>query len=662
MNKITYILFFILTTLGAAAQDEATLIAKVQQKSVVLRIMPGNAATWQKGNDLGWVIKKKAIKTNGKALPNSQAVVLASLQPKTQANFEANSNFAIVAKKLLYENPTQSTEERDLSFGLAMLMSSTSQALAKDMGLLFIDTKIDNKTTYQYSLEMATKPVLNELTIDTEVFTTLLRPQDLQATFADSVATLRWQPGDSLLHMAYVAEISTDQKTWKALNQQPILESNEPDSLGRIFISYETKLPQFYKNYYFRVRAYTPFGIFSNASKSVEIEGYRQRFAAIDPNFDAQSLPIAYTWAFADSLNNEIKGFEIATSRFVDSAYATIATLPPTARSYTDPNAANDTYIKVGIIDWHNHVQFSQPMLVSYEDAIAPAPPIILQKSVDSTGIVKISWQKNKERDLAGYSVLRADSRTDTYNVLNKTMLKDSVFTDTLSLALLNDQVFYLVQAFDTRMNASAVTDTLLIKRPDIIAPAALAYKEATPQENGVFLRWAASASTDVENVLLLRKKADDSTYTLLQTFSALPPATNSYTDTTAQEKQVYQYALVAVDDAGLRSKPAVITMQRLFTGVRKQIEPLVFTPDYTIDAVLISWPLPKMPVKQYVLYRKGPKEGFLMVYKKFGGETGQYLDKNIEPNQNYQYKLQAVFLDDSESSLEKDFNYTFIK
>ncbi|MFN3785170.1 MAG: hypothetical protein ACK4R6_14745, partial [Spirosomataceae bacterium] len=132
--------------------------------------------------------------------------------------------------------------------------------------------------------------------------------------------------------------------------------------------------------------------------------------------------------------------------------------------------------------------------------------------------------------------------------------------------------------------------------------------------------------------------------------------------DTTAAEKTPYVYQLIAQDDAGLRSNPANIELEMLYTGIRKAISPLIFSLDEADNSLLLSWHPPKQTIKKYALYRQKGKAEKMALYKIFEGKYGSFKEENIEPNVVYSYRIKAIFADDSESKLSDVFVAPILK
>jgi hypothetical protein len=350
-------------------------------------------------------------------------------------------------------------------------------------------------------------------------------------------------------------------------------------------------------------------------------------------------------------------GFEILHSKTLDGKYAFITPnrLAADRRTHLDSLPITEGYYRVAAIDWAGKQHGSYPEFVQLQDTIPPAKPLITVHTVDPKGAVRLRWKANKEPDLLGYSVFWGDNPKQEFSLATKTMAKDSIFLDTLALNLLNKKVYYTVIAYDTRLNASAHSDTVLIMRPDTIRPSAPNFTYYNTSDTAVYLGWANSPSEDLDSTYLIRAEPISGQVTKLLVF-AIKDTTKSFIDTTGLDKINYTYMLVAKDNAGLYSDTSQIVLQKLFTGVRKPIASLSFTYDIEAKTIKIDWPTPKQKVRKYLLYRQSPNESYISQYKIFEGNFGSFIDKAIVPNKPYSYRLMAELEDGSETKLSATF------
>lgn len=622
------------------------LVTKVDAHQVVVRWVPLDPASWVEGNEKGFQITiryqgEKTILKTVEVRPQGPDYFISQHDSLPKADLMAG---------LLEQVPRSTGTDLDILFGLVMVHSTIHPKMGSGLGMRWVDVPPVGVKKITYQLAYPHGKVLTEKTIRLDQITTLYRPLDLKVQQQDSLFTFRWLPGDSLLNWAYRLEISEDGEKWRPVDDLLILPA--VDEFRNEYLAKEYRIPKFYKPYFFRVLAYTPFGEMSIPSRRIQVTGHRQRFPALEPTIQTTQRGIQYQWNFPDSLTAEIKGFKVYSSRKIDHEGQTIAFLSPQTRAWLDTAAVLDSYSHIALVDWGGGEHRSSRLFITWPDSIPPADVKGLVARVSAEGIVRLSWPKVSAPDFLGYRVFRSDSPKADFVLLTTEICQDSTWTDTLSLALLNSKVYYTLRAFDTRLNGSVSNDTLLVIRPDHIPPAALSIRSFQQSEESVLLQWNPSSSSDVAWVQILRQSSSDSLPCLLVLFENDFPT--EWIDSTGEEGTTYQYSLMAIDQVGLSSLPVSIQLGRIFTGVRPALSGLNVHERVDVGAVEISWEIPLRPVRSYQVYRQGPNDTFLVPYRKLDGKYGVFEDVGLMAGQRYHYLIQALYQDGSVSRLDE--------
>lgn len=620
------------------------LLTKVDAHQVVVRWVPLDPASWVEGNEKGFQITiryqgEKTILKTVEVRPQGPDYFISQHDSLPKADLMAG---------LLEQVPRSTGTDLDILFGLVMAHSTIHPKMGSGLGMRWVDVPPMGVKKITYQLAYPHGKVLTEKTVRLDQITTLYRPLDLKVQQQDSLFTFRWLPGDTLLNWAYRLETSEDGEKWRPVDDLLILPA--VDEFGNEYLAKEYRIPKFYKPYFFRVLAYTPFGEMSIPSRRIQVTGYRQRFPALEPTIQTTQRGIQYQWDFPDSLAAEIKGFKVYSTRKIEHEGQTIAFLSPQTRVWLDTAAILDSYSHIALVDWGGGEHRSSRLFITWPDSIPPADVKGLVARVSIEGVVRLSWPKVSAPDFLGYRVFRSDSPQANFVLLTPEMSQDSTWTDTLSLALLNSKVYYTIRAFDTRLNGSVGNDTLVVIRPDHIPPAALAIRATEQREEGVYLQWHPSSSSDVAWVQILRKSASDSVACLLALL--LDVQRTAWVDSTGEENERYLYSLVAVDEAGLSSLPITAKLQRIFTGVRPALTGIVMQEWAEERRVEFSWEIPRRPVRSYQIFRQGPTDTYLAPYRRVEGKFGLFEDQNLEIGEVYRYQIQALYADGSQSML----------
>jgi len=239
-----------------------------------------------------------------------------------------------------------------------------------------------------------------------------------------------------------------------------------------------------------------------------------------------------------------------------------------------------------------------------------------------------------------------ANAADHTFSPRSPGLLADTTFTDSLSLQTLNEHVYYRVVAFDKNRNPSVYSDQLELRKPDKVPPIPSVFLDFRVSDTTVGMRWVPSTSHDAVAQLLYRRTRGDSAWT---EYARLDKTTSTFTDKKVSRQTWYEYTLVAVDDAGLRSARSFPLNVRVSdSGVRKKIN--AFAAKTAAEGVQLSWQYPVSEGVRYQLYRSYNGSGLLM-YKSLPAANLSFTDKGLLKGK-YEYALKAVYPDGGESPL----------
>jgi hypothetical protein len=143
--------------------------------------------------------------------------------------------------------------------------------------------------------------------------------------------------------------------------------------------------------------------------------------------------------------------------------------------------------------------------------------------------------------------------------------------------------------AIDYRQNQSVMSTPVRVIRPDIIPPSPPIIKSVVTSGAGVRFVFEISSSTDVVSYRFERKRQGIPGWTSLLTFPAASPVGN-YFDDSGDKRKVYEYRLLAIDDAGLISSSDIIKAQRIDDGLRHPIQNLAAQVVSGEKIVNLSW------------------------------------------------------------------------
>ena len=690
MKNILINLLIILSTISLFAQNDMQksisdstttnpaikVIGASFGDSIIIRWAPTDVDAWIMGFNRGFNIYRitlndslMAVSKRWKKL-NDELIFPYSI-PKFKELFakDSSDNYALIAAESLYGKYGASgkTEIKPKSMGeiilesedfkdrlaMCLLASDFSALAAKSMGWRWVDYDISKDSNYMYRVS---SPYIDTLPVQLEsgLVTVETKKQYRVRPFIAKVDELEKQVNLLLprkYHEKYFTgfwfEKSTDNgKTYKRLNKLPFLNPlTDQKGIGnKDYIVYTDTFPENYIPALYRVIGLTPFATITKPSKPVKAMGKDKTPPALPDTIITETLQnnkIKISWEYS-KVSEDLKGFYIARSDKPKTGFRLLQQeiLPKDTRSYIDknPEVSKSNYYTLICVDTAGNGSRSLSVLGYFIDSIPPEKPTNLTGSIDTNGVVTITWDKGKEPDLYGYFVYMANNKDHIFSNMTGRTIPDTVFKDTISLQTLTEEIYYKIKAVDINYNESDFSDLLLLKKPDFIAPTSPLLTGAKVFEDSIVLSYRKSHSTDLAYYYLLRKNNSANWDTInIFKWDSIPEVLS---DTDLKPNTKYTYALVAIDDAGNSSAIAYAltakTKQVLPKGKILQFD--IAKKDKTIE---ISWQYQGNKDDRIFIYRALETGKFKLIKNV---ETGKlkYSDKHIKPYTKYRYRLIA--------------------
>lgn len=647
-------------------QSSVAVMARPLKDSVLLRWAPVNELLWKKANVNGYVVKRFTVLRNGKVLPIPEQQVLTPrpLRPLPVNDWEqilkVNEKYGAIAAQALYGESFEvdavnkknvmsvyhQAQEQQSRYSFALFSADQSFPVARAAALGFVDKTADPHEKYLYQVYIAAGPA--GASADTGmVFTgyadyaAVPVPYDVQAMNMQRSVLLSWNKNlFDHTFTAYLVERSDDNgKTFSSITDEPIVNTdpniNAPGEQQRYY-SMDTVRTVDYL-YIYRVKGITPFGEISAGSDTVGV--YVTELLTARPSITGTAAlsngKVRVSWEMP-AVAKHIRGFDLERATAMNGSYKKInqqeLTAVDTVFLDSSPQASN--YYRIKVVTDNGQSAYSFPHFVQLEDSTAPAPPVGLKGIISDKGVVQLSWDKNKEKDIYAYRVFRANVPTAEFVQVTKAPLQQHTFTDTINIKTLTKYIYYNVVALDKHYNASGYSDTVQLKRPDVVPPVPPVFTDLNISANGIYLQWQMSTSDDVVKHELLRSR--DSIWQVLQSFDTI----SHYTDTSALAGVSYTYKVVAEDDSHLRSLSNPVSGARLDLGVQSVKQLLKASIDLEKKLIVLRWPLNKS-IEKYWLYRAEPGKPFKL-YRSFAGDAVSFSDDALIINTIYRYKIRS--------------------
>ena len=682
--KILIILFFIIISNGFAQnkKEETTtiekkpgiqVIARIQKDRILLRWAVTSPIAWKKLNTYGYLVERYTITRDNKTLPTPEKVILSQvLKPEPLENWEKliqdNDNAAIIAQAIYgedfsvsgtdkIENIINLSEETEQRFTFALFTADKDFEIAKKAGLGFEDKTAKENEKYAY--RVSSNIPETEMNIDyggvfvgLKEYEPLPKPMDFTAHFNDNSTMLSWN-FKILSHAygSYYVERSTDKKIFERITDKPYTSLNQENTNNnRIF--YVDSIAN-NKPYSYRIQGISSFGELGPYSEVITGKG--KSLLKFVPHLTVKDFKddttVTLTWEFPEEGNEEISGFELNRSDRDDEKYTTVLkNIPPRNRSVTYNKLSSTNYFTITAIGKQGNSRTSFPMLVQPVDSIPPSKPIGLEGIIDSLGIVKITWTPNKEKDLMGYRIYRGNTAEEEFSQLTVSPSEPNTYEDKVIIKSLNSKVYYRVIAVDYHYNMSPFSETLIIKKPDVIPPTSPVFTKYEIKDNAVFLEWVNSQSDDVASHQLYRKENDQEKWELILNDVTKP---ESFQDKKTNEGSTYRYAIFATDQSGLISNPTpeIALFIPKYT-VKPAVKGFYAQTNAATKSIDLSWDYKESDVDSFEIYKATNQEP-LQLIQILKGKVRKLSDPTLTINTIYKYGIRAQFKDGTMSKMD---------
>ena len=649
------------------------VLARADKDSVVLRWAPGTPHGWRVANRTGYVVERRSgngafVRLTPDTLhPWSAFRFIDSMREHTDHPYLGLVLNALWADSVLLEPDGADTLEENAArntnlFGYALFAADNDPAIADAMGLRYVDRTVKTGDRYTYRIRL-NEP--REYRIDpgeVEVVIGAAKktppPVNLTARGLEHRIELRWDPQPTDEYTGYLVSRSADGgKKFRQMNRTPIVIVTASDTAMAAQGGFTDTTVVNYKVYRYRVQGITAFG---ERGASAEVKASGRDMTPPPPPLvknptQAGRTTVVLEWEMP-ATTPDLAGFVISRSAQPDSNYhdLTRKPLPKKTRQFTDKNADDaEPYYIVAAIDTAGNRASSFPLLGALIDTLPPAVPTGFRGVVDTAGLVHLSWNRNRERTILGYRVLRANAPDHEFTQLTGEVWRDTMFTDTVDVRTLTRNVYYRIAAVNLRYNHSRPTATLALRRPDTTPPEAPVFSDVQVTDSSVALRWAPSASADVQAHVLSRRVSPKDTWFQL---AALARGASQYIDRAVQRNIMYEYRIEAVDSSGLRS-PARLTVQaRPFdTGVRPAVKDVAAVYGATNNTIMLSWSYsPAKSESAYFVVYRSRNGSPLIRYRAVDFDQKGFIDREITGTGTYEYAVKVMTQSGAESPLSE--------
>lgn len=624
-------LLLVLTSLFTSAQE---IISYYDGEQIYLR--------WQgvkDGNVSSYVIYEKSGSDWNKIGTTSRLVKNNDIKKQVGANTELYLQLAGITDingdftDEVYQNLV-ANEEAYAFFGAMCLIDAK---MGKAIGELYQykpsnSSKAEIEVQIKY-IQNGTEKELVTTTINVSKPHTIPQPKMLNASMSNQSVEIQWNQLESRTASVgvYVYRSKNRLGPYTKLNPTSIQFSTNETASNAFLDRYATEGI----TYYYTTR-YNVFGVESLPSEIVSINVKPNSLQPIlNLNATEKLGLIELRW---DSLSSK-EGVTIYRKTTREKTFERI--FPISDRISYTKNSYLDRTSQVGFqyqyyvtTDNENRLASSDTISFSLIDDQPPAPPVNVSGTVSKTGVVKLTWDANKEPDILGYLVERytGDSGVNNF-LLTGSPLPTNSFSESIG-AKSESAYRYVVFAIDQSYNKSVASEPIRLRRPDDIAPKtpAIIYVDLT--DSIVMLNWTPGMESDIDKYVVYRGMEDGQ-------ISRYKEVKIAGLRDTLHEIGTYTYGVSTVDYDNNES--AICPVQKFnYTPEFSLSTP---TNGIAIDSnghVFLSWDLSTSKnVTGYMIERKDDKIGKQLV-KIIEDNSNQYFDRYQKSSEDQTYYITA--------------------
>lgn len=668
LTKI-FIALVVATSCLTGQTQQKSIAAKhfIKEGKIIFRFAPKDKVTFDEVNTKS--MRMIRFENNNGVLTNSVVVkeLLRSYYDGDTLTwmklFRKDPNTAGFIYSSLYPGKSKSSNNKDkakfekMAYGLMLLSCDLNSDVSKACGLYLADTTINNTKKYTYQLSVYTHSksevttLINSFDVDATQLSKNVLINNLIGKQKKGIASISWDASKySNEYSGYNLYRSLDGKIFHKRNNSPLILLNTQFEKNKQFIQFKDTLPEINKTYFYHVRGINFFGEESDPSNEIKLycSPVINSIPIIDTAKAINNRGVRVSWRMADVKENDFpEKYIVCRSNKDKGVYKKISEGDVSSGFYdAEPLASN--YYKIGAIcNQGQDTIFSSSRLVVIVDTIPPATVQEASATVNKSGEVTLVWVKNKEADLKGYKVFKANRPQDEFVQVNSSYITDTFYVDKVTLKTLTKKVYYKLVASDNNHNSSSFSNLIELNRPDTIAPQAPILKSIKQGKHGILIEVIPSLSDDVVKHELMRLDNSQSDFYSIKTFG-LKDSVRTCFDTIIDEGKKYTYKIKATDEDGNSSFSKALDI--LFeTGFRKRITDISYNVDRTSKIIELKWNYDEKDVINFVLYRSKQNEPYTII-KTLEGNTNLFADKNLNINNTYTYKIKAALKDGSES------------
>lgn len=667
MQKSKYLLLILIwancAILNAQKKSnvELKITAKVYSNAVLLRWQTSNLNMFKAMSKSGFTLTRTTVSRDTVALPNEEVTnfVPSGIVASENKLSSISKKESEIIKSILFEeeeslHPLESLKfNNDMHlFSSVILASNFELALASGMGWSDLTAKNNEAYLYKISGLYEGKTYTASVYVDlSNPAVQLLPPKPKAGENQTGYSTIKWDA--EMMASAFwgfnLYRANVTDGVFKKINKAPIVNAQNTANPMREIV-FPDSIGQTEEIFVYKITGIDLFGMESGFSDTCIQAG--SNLFILSPeieNIKYGKNNSELFWTYDEKRNAQILGFNLYYSDSLNGEKTKIndKLILNSNRNYQIEHTIKSGYITLSSVSLTGKESFSSNYLFQPVDSIAPLSPLQVRVETDTLGHVKLSWNKNKERDFAYYRVYRADARNNEFSVLSMKYFEDSFFTDSLNLEMLRDSIYYKVAALDSRFNEDQNPRITAVAVPNLLAPSRPSIANYYTKEGKIFLKVQLPAYNRKMKVVGVRKMVNN-----LATSEFVNASANSLdslwiADSAVISDQTYEYSFYCVAENGKKSERAYPI--RIYAPKNEKMPPVsgVFVFKDTVSKMIqVTWNYHyNKEVKHYRIYSKNKAGKWETVKTTLSNEqTIQYYTRDVK--METEIKVVAYFKD----------------
>lgn len=559
----------------------------------------------------------------------------------TDKSYQRYANFAL--RKI---EPDKEKNTKAFA-GIALLKDNK---MAEYAGCYFEDKNVDAGKTYQYKITNANKPdedLATTISITTNI--TLQKINDFSYKQSVQNILLNWQLQEDFFSYNIFRKAAGENEEL-LLTKTPIIVANVKEKVKDPILFVDANLPAG-KKYNYHVIAYDVLGNEIAASDNLNVTVKDLIMPTAVTNFTNERKGKSFILNWQPTTDKKCIGYNVYRNTEENTTYKKVnnTILAATANSFTDNIPADATAYTYYIESVGNNGNTTKSMesKAVMPDITAPSKPTQI-KAIATPGIITLTWQANKEKDVKGYWIYRATTKKNGYfNIIHEQLVTTNSFIDTLPKTSKNDFV-YKIQAVDFAYNKSEMSDTVTLNLPDITPPSTVQNIEAQLNNNLVTINWSKAIDEDAAGYSIYK-------VTDMQTKNGVKLNTQLLQNTKFEDKNiesngsVIAYYVTVTDKSNNVSEPSALTYITLPLDTTQQIavSNLAIQKNEEEKTITLSWRNGAQKIDGFMVFRKSSEEeNFVAISDLI--TANNFKDNTVESRLTYEYYIRTYFTNGS--------------